>query len=127
MSYHLQDYDWDQHLADEGYLVVVARVRNDAEHQVIREILVMVFKRMGDPEALFSLSEKTSSVTRRLLERLLSPATAQLFPGLAWTADMRRLAVLLAHAWQFQEPVLLVGETGGGKTTAVQVLSKLSS
>jgi midasin (ATPase involved in ribosome maturation) len=42
-------------------------------------------------------------------------------PGLAWTYDMRRMCVLVGQAWTFQEPVLLVGETGCGKTTAVQV------
>ena len=42
--------------------------------------------------------------------------------GLAWTFDMRRMAVLVAAAWTFEEPVLLVGETGCGKTTAVQVV-----
>ena len=36
MSYHLQGYDWEQHLADEGYLVVVAGVKNDGEYQVVR-------------------------------------------------------------------------------------------
>ena len=36
MSYHLQDYDWEQHLVNEGYLVVVARVKNDGEYQVVR-------------------------------------------------------------------------------------------
>ena len=43
-------------------------------------------------------------------------------PGLAWTFDMRRMCVLVGQAWKFQEPVLLVGETGCGKTTAVQVV-----
>ena len=45
--------------------------------------------------------------------------------GLAWTFDMRRMCVLIAQAWKFEEPVLLVGETGCGKTTAVQVLAKV--
>jgi tRNA A37 threonylcarbamoyladenosine biosynthesis protein TsaE len=32
------------------------------------------------------------------------------------------MCVLVGQAWKFQEPVLLVGETGCGKTTAVQVI-----
>ena len=40
---------------------------------------------------------------------------------------MRRMAVLVAAAWKFEEPVLLVGETGCGKTTAVQVLATINT
>ena len=116
-------HDWDQHLAEEGYLVVAARVRNPEEEEVIREILAKVFKRTVDPEKLFTLSEHTSFIPRPILEFLQSSATASKYPALAWTWDMRRLAVLVQHAWSFKEPVLLVGETGCGKTTVVQVLS----
>ena len=52
-------HDWDQHLAEEGFLVVAARVRNDQEETVIRQILATVFKRTVDPEKLFSLGEET--------------------------------------------------------------------
>jgi len=31
-------YDWDQHLADEGYLVLAGRVRKEDETLVIREV-----------------------------------------------------------------------------------------
>jgi len=120
-------YDWDQHLAEEGYLVLAPRVRNMVEVNLILEILQKVFKRSVDPNNLFSLHEKTSGVTRPLLNMLMSEATEKLFPELAWTFNMRRLAVLIGHAWQFSEPVLLVGETGCGKTTVVQVLSELHS
>lgn len=36
---------------------------------------------------------------------------------------MRRLAVLVGKAFKFKEPVLLVGETGGGKTTICKVIA----
>ena len=120
-------YDWDRHLAEEGYLVLAARVRNMEEDQVILDILEKVFKRKVDTEQLFSLSEKTSPVTRTLLEQLMSAHTTSLYPTVAWTLDMRRLAVLLGHAWNHKEPVLLVGETGCGKTTVVEVIAKLNS
>ena len=87
-------------------LVVAARVRNDQEETVIRQILATVFKRTVDPEKLLSLGEETSSVTRPLL----SASTSAQFPALAWTRDMRRMGVLVAHAWIIQEPVLLVGD-----------------
>lgn len=39
---------------------------------------------------------------------------------------MRQLAVLVAKAFEFKEPVLLVGETGGGKTTVCQLIAELN-
>lgn len=36
---------------------------------------------------------------------------------------MERLYFLIERCYQLQEPVLLVGETGGGKTTVCQLLS----
>lgn len=36
---------------------------------------------------------------------------------------MQRLYFLLERCFQLREPVLLVGETGGGKTTVCQLLS----
>lgn len=37
---------------------------------------------------------------------------------------MRQLAVLVSKALEFKEPVLLVGETGGGKTTICQLIAE---
>ena len=119
-------YDWDKHLAEEGFMILAARVRNNEEVDVIKDILGKVFKRKIDPDGLFSLSEKTSPVTRDILQKLLSPETRAKFPGVAWTLDMRRLAVLVSHAWKHQEPVLMVGETGCGKTTVVDIISSIN-
>lgn len=37
---------------------------------------------------------------------------------------MRQLAVLVSKALEFKEPVLLVGETGGGKTTVCKLIAE---
>lgn len=37
---------------------------------------------------------------------------------------MRQLAVLVLKALQFKEPVLLVGDTGGGKTTVCKLIAE---
>lgn len=47
-------YDWDQHLADEGYLVLAGKVRKPAEAQVILEVLQKHLKRTVEPNNLFS-------------------------------------------------------------------------
>ncbi|KAK4985568.1 hypothetical protein LTR28_002126, partial [Elasticomyces elasticus] len=43
--------------------------------------------------------------------------------GVVWTRAMRRLYTLVSHAIANDEPVLLVGETGCGKTTVCQMLA----
>lgn len=113
-------YDWDQHLADEGYLVLAGRVRKDEEALVIREVLEKHFKRTVDPQRLFTLSENTSPVTR---PTLLSLQRLAGFDHLVWTLALRRLAVLVGQAMRFVEPVLLVGDTGCGKTSVCQYLA----
>ena len=50
-----------------------------------------------------------------------SEAIQAALKGVVWTRSMRRLYTLLDRCLQHQEPVLLVGETGTGKTTVCQV------
>lgn len=42
---------------------------------------------------------------------------------ITWTRSMCRLYFLVERCYKLREPVLLVGETGGGKTTVCQLLS----
>lgn len=49
------------------------------------------------------------------------------FKNIVWTFNMRQNAVLIRKAQEFGEPVLLVGETGGGKTTICKILADLNN
>ncbi|XP_047513354.1 midasin [Pieris napi] len=118
-------YDWDQHLADEGYLVLAGKVRQTDERKIIDEVIEKHIKRKVIPKNLFSLHQNTSPVTKSTLETILSNRLPE-FQHVVWTYNMRRLAVLIAKSFSFDEPVLLVGETGCGKTTICQVLAALS-
>ncbi|XP_058456556.1 midasin [Malaya genurostris] len=113
-------YDWNQHLIDEGYLILSSKVRNLYETQIIEKALFTHFRKHVSEENLFALDKDTSKVTRSILERLQKQTA---FDGIVWTFDMRRMAVLTAKALQFNEPVLLVGPTGCGKTTICQILA----
>uniref|UniRef100_A0A224YTK3 Midasin n=1 Tax=Rhipicephalus zambeziensis TaxID=60191 RepID=A0A224YTK3_9ACAR len=104
-------FDWDQFLANEGYALLAGRVRRPQEAQLVAEVLGKKFKRQVDPEKLFSGVPCT-----------VAPKG---FEHLVWTADARRMAYLLQRALQFDEPVLLVGDTGCGKTTVCQLLALL--
>lgn len=117
-----RNYDWNQHLVDEGYLVLSAKVRNEIETEIIAETLHKIFSKNIDVENLFSLNEKTSMVTKSILESLMCYDGSQ---NVVWTFQMRRMAVLVSKSLQFNEPVLLIGPTGCGKTTVCQVLAEL--
>jgi midasin len=47
-------YDWDQHIADEGYLVLAGRVRRQEECCVIEEVIKKHINRSVDPHKLFT-------------------------------------------------------------------------
>ncbi|KAF6211669.1 hypothetical protein GE061_012182 [Apolygus lucorum] len=118
-------YDWDQHIADEGYLVLAGRVRKSEECEIIRSVLEKRIKRTVDVEKLFALSSDTSVVTKHILEKIVGPSLPDEFRHIVWTQNLRKTAVLVGKAIEFCEPLLLVGETGCGKTTICQLIADL--
>ncbi|XP_018599206.2 midasin isoform X2 [Scleropages formosus] len=115
--------DWLQHLADDGYMLLTGRVRKTDEAETIQRILEKHFKRKVDPVELFS---------ERRVALQFSPFVANMadvpeeFRHVVWTDGMRRLAVLVGRALHFGESVLLVGDTGCGKTTICQLFAALA-
>lgn len=104
-----RNYDWNQHLVDEGYLVLSAKIRNQIENEVIVDTLYKNFSKKISIENLFSFNSKTSMVTKGILQSLLNYNGSQ---NIVWTFEMRRMAILVSKSLQFKEPVLLVGPTG---------------
>jgi midasin len=102
-----------EELAANGYMLLGERVRNSEERQAVKEIIERVFKVKIDPTALYD------SNSTRDIKGYNEPNTQ----GVVWTSAMRRLYVLVSRALKNNEPVLLVGETGCGKTTVCQMLA----
>ncbi|XP_004526504.1 midasin [Ceratitis capitata] len=118
-------YDWNQHLIEEGYLVLSAKVRTDIEIEIIEETLYKNFRKRIDLGRLFdaqSSGDACSAVTRNIITAIKA---YKLRADIVWTRNMTRMAVLTAKALQFNEPVLLVGPTGCGKTTVCQLLASI--
>lgn len=115
-------YDWNQHLIDEGYLVLSAKVRNAFETEIIVDTLFTNFRKKISVKNLFTLNTETSAVTKPILDALTSYKGKQ---NVVWTHEMRRMAVLVSKSLEFNEPVLLVGPTGCGKTTVCQILAEI--
>lgn len=90
---------------------MAGRVRKPGEAAIVQEVIEKHLKRSVDPDRLFTLTSQTSPTTIAILKRVTQNLLAG-FEHIVWTYSMRRLAVLIGHAAQFKEPVLLVGETG---------------
>lgn len=78
---------------------------------MVLEVIQKHLKRTVDPVKLFTLGPKTSPTTVTLLKEVTQQTVTE-FGHIVWTYNMRRLAVLIGQAIQFDEPVLLVGQTG---------------
>ena len=111
-------HDWEQHFAEEGYLVLTSRSRcqDDTEEMIIRQVLKKVFKREVNWEKIMS-----GATMEQELKLIQNP----ILDGMVWTSGAKRLALLILHSFRYNEPVLLVGETGLGKTKVCQSIANL--
>ncbi|XP_001976018.3 midasin [Drosophila erecta] len=120
-------YDWNQHLVEEGYLVLSSKVRSQEEHELIEKTLFANFRKKVDLQTLFDIQterESSSMVSRKILDAIRN---FKLRDDIVWTRNMTRMAVVTAKALEFDEPVLLVGPTGCGKTTVCQLLASIAN
>ena len=110
-----RDVDLIEQLAVNGFLLLAERVRNQNERLAVKQIIENVMKVKIDVDKVYSMDTLTRSLGSSI-------ATAK---GIVWTKSMRRLAVLVIEALKKDEPVLLVGETGLGKTTICQAIADI--
>ncbi|KAF2258858.1 midasin [Lojkania enalia] len=111
--------DTVQDLAMNGYMLLAERVRKEEERQAVKKIIETEMSKNGprvivNEEILYS---EDTSPEIKLYKGKMGNA------NVVWTRAMRRLFVLVVHAIRNNEPVLLVGETGCGKTTVCQMLA----
>ncbi|KHJ30857.1 putative denitrification regulatory protein nirq protein [Erysiphe necator] len=109
-------YDTREQLAANGYMLLAERVRNPEERNAVQNIIEKVMKVKIDTlgqlyNAAVSSEIKSYNLTQNSQE-------------IVWTQAIQRLYILVSHAIQNNEPVLLVGETGCGKTTVCQMLAE---
>ncbi|TAQ87529.1 hypothetical protein B7494_g4151 [Chlorociboria aeruginascens] len=111
----LRDADNREQLAQNGYMLLAERVRNPEERDAVKDVIERVMKVKIDPDSLYD---------DMLFPEIKAYNSTPNNQGVVWTRAMRRLFILVAHALRNNEPVLLVGETGCGKTTVCQMLAE---
>ena len=107
----LRDSQTREEIAANGFMLLAERVRNEDERIAVKEIIEKVFKVKINPDDLYAKAMPSAEHVRDNKQ------------GAVWTKGMRRLWMLLSQAVRNHEPVLLVGETGCGKTTVCQILA----
>ncbi|KAL9001429.1 MAG: hypothetical protein Q9169_000004 [Polycauliona sp. 2 TL-2023] len=105
-----RDADDRQQLAVNGFFLLAERVRDVEGRQVVKQIIEEVLKTKINEDAAYAMNQ-------------IPPDLTAFAPAVVLTKSMRRLYVLVTQALKNHEPVLLVGETGSGKTTVCQVVA----
>ena len=106
-------------LAANGFMLLAERVRNPEERRTLKAIVESVMSKNGPRVTI----DERALYARNSAEVLHHNRSANGEGVVVWTKAMRRLYVLVSRAIENNEPVLLVGETGCGKTTVCQMLS----
>ncbi len=110
-----------QQLAENGYMLLGARARRSDDAAVVKEVIELVMKVKINDRILYTITTEPASAYGRLGLPLPFHADSRV----VWTAAMQRLFSLVATASVYKEPVLLVGETGSGKTSVCQALARV--
>ena len=95
-----------------GYMLLSGRLRVCQDQGVVQEVIQKHFKRPLDPRELFGVDGGGGSVASRACVSALRATLPAAFSHLVWTEELLKVAVLLYRCLQFDEPVLLVGNTG---------------
>ncbi|KAF8758346.1 ATPase [Rhizoctonia solani] len=104
-----------QHIAEQGYMLLAERARRADDRAVVKAVIEDIMKVKIDEHALYDLTSKGSQ------ERIGIPVPTR--SNIIWTGAMSRLFTLVAAALRYNEPVLLIGETGSGKTSVCELLA----
>lgn len=108
-----------QELAENGYMLLAERTRRLDDKLVVKEVIESVMKVRIDESVIYDIRNS------QVVNTLACPIPAE--QTVVWTSAMQRLYVLVTRALRHNEPVLLVGDTGSGKTSVCELYAKATN
>ncbi|KAG4304078.1 hypothetical protein PORY_002442 [Pneumocystis oryctolagi] len=113
-----REFSTYQEFVNNGYMLLGERMRRNDEKSVVKETIETVMKVKIDENELYGFDNT---------EECSLPYCFPNLEGIVWTKSMKRLFRLVSFALKNNEPVLLVGDTGTGKTSICQAIAKSHS
>ncbi|KAK3037950.1 hypothetical protein RJ639_030655 [Escallonia herrerae] len=107
-------------LARDGYYLLAERLRNDGEKRVVQDVLEKQLRVNLAKDDMYKQGPGGAHWGLHLCKLAGVPEN---LGNIIWTRSMWKVYFLVELCYKMREPVLLVGETGGGKTTVCQLLS----
>merc|ERR1712194_15256 len=112
-------------LAIEGYMLLAERLRNEEEKDAVQRVIEEELKVTINIDGVYNggMSDSRAMLEQALGQKSLLTESGLNVNSIAPTQSIMRLLTLVMRCVKQKEPVLLVGDTGCGKTTVVQLLS----
>lgn len=109
-----------EELAENGYMLLAERARRPEDKLVVKEVIEKVMGVKINEDVIYDLWR--TSIEMETFLGIPVPTSS----NIVWTKAMQRLYTLVCRALKFREPILLVGETGTGKTSICQIFAEAS-
>eukprot|EP00980_Cylindrotheca_fusiformis_P010228 scaffold2271_cov130-Cylindrotheca_fusiformis.AAC.23 len=110
-------------LAEQGYMLLAERLRSTDEKVLVQEVIEEHLKvKLNMDEKYYGVDSEARKLLKQANEKSEADSNP-LMDSIAATQTLLRLISLVLRCIKQKEPVLLVGDTGCGKTTVVQFLS----
>ena len=126
-----ESVDHRRELANDGIMLLAERVREPQEKELVK---ACILKHLLPKVKQLDEEEQCNCDNIPLFQKLIEAVgrddfdeTSPLYPfrNVVWTKGMRRLFKIAHRCLEVKESLLLVGETGCGKTTICQILAAL--
>ncbi|SJX65482.1 related to MDN1-Huge dynein-related AAA-type ATPase (midasin) [Sporisorium reilianum f. sp. reilianum] len=114
-----------QQLAENGYMLIAERARRADDKETVKDVIEKIMRVKLDVDRMYLLEGPESEATLARIGKALGGAIVNNLSNtsIVRTSAFQRLLCLVATSLRYNEPVLLVGETGAGKTSVCEVLA----